>query len=125
MKFKPGDKKPINSGRKKGKLNAKTEHFFEICEKMNHDPVTFNVMLAQNDWQSLGYPNRTFTSFTKSGETFETDYISVNDRVSANNKLLEFMYPKRKAIEVTSGEKDNTAIILAYNPKELKPSVKK
>lgn len=119
MPFVKGQKK--TGGRPKGQPNKKTDHFFELCQKHGHDPVEFNIMLAKNDWQALGYPSRTYSIFTKSGDSYEQDYIGISDRITANNKLLDFMYPKRKAIEITNPEgEQNNAILVAYNPAMLK-----
>lgn len=119
MPFVKGQKK--TGGRPKGTPNKKTEHFFDLCKKHKHDPVEFNIMLAKNDWKALGYPSRTYSIFTKSGDSYEQDYIGIGDRITANNKLLDFMYPKRKAIEISNPEgEQNNAIVLAYNPNLLK-----
>lgn len=109
--------------RPKGIANKKTDYFFDACGKLKHDPVEFNIRVAQNDWKSLGYEERTYTVHTKSGGSYEQDYITVADRITANNKLLDFMFPKRKAIELTSpaDEKDGV-IFMAYDPKKLKPA---
>ncbi len=107
-------------GRTKGTPNKKTEHFFDICTKRNHDPVEFNVMIAQNDWEALGYSKPTVTVYTKTGDSYEQDVISVSDRMSANNKLLDFMYPKRKSVEITNSEDSSNVFLMAYNPKTMK-----
>lgn len=117
MGFKKGKEK--TGGRKAGVPNKKTEHFFEMCDKYGFDPVEFNINVAMNNWKALGYPNRTYQVSTGDG-VIEVDFIELKDRVNANNKLLDFMYPKRKAIEVTNDTGEQKGFILAYNPNDLK-----
>jgi hypothetical protein len=113
-------------GRIKGTPNKKTEHFFELCDKHDHDPVEFNILVAKNDWEALGYEKPTITCYTKSGDSYEQDRITVTDRMQANNKLLEFMYPKRKAIEISnSDESDKGTFTLNYSRGSLQQAQQK
>lgn len=112
--------KKKTGGRTKGTPNKKTEDFFERCAQQGHDPILFNILVAKNDWQALGYESGTVTVFTKSGDSYEQDRISIADRISANNKLLDFMYPKRKAVEHSVSDESRPPIVLAYSDSGLK-----
>lgn len=113
------------SGRKAGTPNRKTEEFFDKCAQHSHDPILFNILVAKNDWAALGYLSPTILVTNKNGQTFEEDRISIEARLSANNKLLDFMYPKRKALEFVDdkGEASNT-IKLSYSVESLKDAAK-
>ena len=85
MAFKPGDKKPEGSGRKKGQLSKKTMLLAEILEASNYCPVEKILSIFKNPKASL----------------------SDSDKVRFNLELMSYLYPKRKAIEVkqeTSGK---------------------
>lgn len=113
--------KAKTGGRKAGTPNKKTEDFFDKCEKLGHDPITFNILIAQNKYRELGYDSATVTVYTKSGDSYEQDRISIETRLAANNKLLEFMYPKRKAIEHKISDEDKkAAFTFAYNTGPMK-----
>ena len=108
-------------GRVKGTPNKKTEDFFNICEEMGHNPIEFNILVAQNDWAALGYDSATTIMYTKAGDPFEVDRIDMPTRLAANNKLLDFMYPKRKSVELSTGDDDKKGfIVLGYDPNKLK-----
>lgn len=116
--------KKKTGGRIKGTPNKKTEDFFERCAQEDHDPVLFNIRVAKNDWLSLGYESGTITVFTKSGDSYEQDRITMAERLSANNKLLDFMYPKRKAIEHSTSEEAKKAFTFNYQTAPMKQNDK-
>ncbi len=120
MGFKVGTKKPEGSGRKKGTPNRKTDEFFDLCKKHNHNPIEFNIMIAKNMWKEIGYETPTVTVFTKSGDSYEEDRIKIEHRITANNKLLDFMYPKVKALEITNKDEGPLTFNLNYNPADFK-----
>ena len=77
MTFTPGDKRPKYGGRKKGSTNKKTQEFQDILDAMKFSP-------AREAIKSLRL---------------------VDDPIKHAElciKLMEFIYPKRKAIDVSS-----------------------
>lgn len=117
-----GGKKP------KGTPNKPTLDFFTKCEKLKHDPIAFNIAVAKGDWRALGYEKGTETQFNKFGDELEVDRITVDHRLAANNKLLEFMYPKRRSIDFSpfdDDENNNKGFVLAYNLPSLETQAKK
>jgi len=72
MAFKPGHQK--RGGRTKGTPNKSTQALSELLEELNHDPLK---------------------------ETINTlPLLNPSDRVKTNLKLLEFIYPRKKAMEI-------------------------
>lgn len=106
-------------GQHKVKRKQNSDNFFKACKKQEHDPIEFNILVAKNDWAALGFTSPTYTCYTKSGDTYEMNHITVDHRLSANNKLLDFMYAKKKAIEITPPETPNQAFTFAYSVASL------
>jgi|SRR6185437_457708 len=73
--FKPGDPRPPNSGRKKGKPNKKTEALHELLLASGLEPVENLKRLLPT--------------------------LEPEKQADVYLKLLEFIYPKRKAVEIT------------------------
>lgn len=97
MAYPKGAPKPANSGRKKGVLNRKTEDLMAKCEARGID--VFDALLE-------------YVVLPSSPEI----------RLSALKELCQYLYPKRKALEV-SGELNNP--YLEKPLEELKALVKK
>ncbi len=88
------------SGRKAGTPNKKTADLLERSKKLGIDPFTVLLMFCKRDWKGLGYKSGTILKATKSGECFEVDVITPDNQLTAACAAAQYMYPKRKAIEV-------------------------
>lgn len=77
-----GQPRPPGSGRQKGTPNKKTQAFIDLCEQRGFNPGEALILIAQ---------------------TAEDESI----RFAATKEACSFVYPKRKAVEVTGkdGEK--------------------
>lgn len=109
-------------GRQKGTPNKTTEHIFDVCERMKFDPIINLVHIATNNWEALGYTSEHIERLGFGGQVAYEDRISIKDRSNASEKLVDYMYPKRKAIEVKTDATKDTTINLNYNPAALKES---
>lgn len=90
MAFKPGDKKPEASGRQKGTVNKKTQILLDIFEEADYCPAVELLKILKGE---------------KVGEKF---ILLEDDKIAdIHLKLMEYKFPKRKAIEHTGkdGEK--------------------
>lgn len=103
-------------GRTKGTPNRKTEHIFEMCEKKKFDPIEFLILVAQGEWKKIGYLAATRPKFGPGGLIVDEEWITMDHRIEASKKLADFMYPKRKAIEL-SGAQDESPLTISYVPK--------
>lgn len=70
-----GKPRPPNAGRKKGKLNRKTDALFDLCDEMGINPFEALLRLSQN--------------------------IDVEIQLGALKEICKYLYPQRKAIEHT------------------------
>lgn len=91
---KKGEKTP-GSGRQKGTPNKVTQSLEEKCALMGVDVFEEMLKIATNE----EHP----------------------DRFSCLKELAQYLYPKRKALEISNGEGDGFRVILCdYSSKELK-----
>ena len=91
--FKPGQPRPANAGRKKGTPNKKTVAFQQLLEKHNFDPGE-ELIYVYNETKSLYKMHRKKKSYQSALDALE------NMQTTAD-KICQFVYPKKKAIEHT------------------------
>ncbi len=103
--FKLGDKKPQNSGRKKGTLNRRTYDARQLAESLDLDPLALLLNIAKGDWKALGYTEGTITKVNM-GIAYEESLISLENRLSAAKEAIKFLYPQLKSVEISG--KDGT-----------------
>jgi hypothetical protein len=87
-------------GRQKGTPNKKSLALLERAQALGVDPFEVLLRFAKGDWQGLGYDSPTEIIMTKTGP-MEKDRITPDHRLSAASQACQYLYPKRKAIEVT------------------------
>lgn len=81
MPFKPGDKKPENAGRKPGTPNKKTTQLLEIWAEYDFCPAEEILKILNN-------------------ESLRSQYLP-KELTDLLEKLMQYKFPKRKAIEHT------------------------
>lgn len=93
-----------NSGRTKGSPNRRTWDLVETLEKLGFDPLAKLVQLALDGEQDY-----------KQNRNNEMGPQYFSTTVKACTEMLSYVYPKRKAIDITSaGQKiDNLAALMA------------
>jgi hypothetical protein len=88
----PGSNRTPGSGRKKGTPNKRTGEAREVFVKHKIDPLEVLALMAKGDWKALGY---------KEGE--EPDQkLALELRFYAAKEGAQYLYPKRKAVEITN-----------------------
>lgn len=107
----PGVKKM--GGRVKGVPNKKTTTLIQKCEELKVDPFEILLLFAKGDWKALGYPmSKQVKSYTQSGEAIEEDVISPELRGQCAKEACQYLYPKRKAVELSSDEGTGFKIVV-------------
>lgn len=94
--FKPGQPKPANSGRKAGTPNKSTQEMLAVFEEFRYDPARALCELLPE--------------------------LEPSQQAMVHLKLMEFKYPKRKAVEVTGadgGAIEVTPVVPATNEERL------
>lgn len=107
-------------GRQKGTPNKSTEHIFNLCAKHNFDPVEVLILLAKKDWQALGYENEYLEKQGFQGVVTYEPMITTDHSIDATKTLVSYMFPKRKAIEITNEDKNSGVIFMAYDRNNIK-----
>lgn len=88
------------NGRPKGSPNRKTQELMDIAERLECNPFEVLLLFAKGDFESLGYEKITYRTF---GETTNTELtISPELRQKAAKDACEYLFPKRKSVEVTT-----------------------
>lgn len=105
---KPGG--PKTGGRKAGTANKKTVEAQEIADRNGINPFEILVWFAQGNWEKLGYDSQRVTKYGASGLPYQEDVISPELRQSSAGKAVEYLYPKRKAIEQSITDNTVTTI---------------
>lgn len=112
MAFK-GNPRDVGAGRKKGTPNKTTQSLMEKCEKLGCDPFEILLRFAMGDWQGLGYESRQELKYTsEDGSAVYEDVISPELRQKSAKEASEYLYPKRKAVELSSDEDKGFRVII-------------
>lgn len=108
-------------GRVKGTPNKKTEWIFELCEKLEFDPVETLIYIAKGDWQKLGYKSEVLIKSGFQGAITEELVVSMDHRTDAAKHLMKFMYPTRKAVDINTESENGKGFTInfGYDPKKL------
>lgn len=95
-----GDGKGRLGGRAKGTPNKATTDLQRLSAELGVHPFEILLHFAAGDWKALGYKQESYIEF---GKGFENDvlYIKPETRVKAAAEAAQYLYPKRKALELT------------------------
>jgi hypothetical protein len=121
---KTGTMRKKHGGRQKGTPNKSTEYLFELCKQNDFDPIQGLIWVAQNDWKSLGYDTGEIERQGFQGIVVTESVISLEHRVDAMKTLTAYMYPKRKAIEMSVDKDSVPTVVLAYSKEGVKDAAK-
>lgn len=116
MKGRPkGSIKTPGSGRKKGSPNKDSLPLEQKARELDVDPFLILLLFAKGDWESLGYKTATRTMCSKSGETYEVDSVTADHRLKAAGEACQYLYPKRKAIQMLTTITDGHDNVVQLN----------
>lgn len=99
MQFRPTGRTKAG-GRQKGTPNKRALRLQELAAELGVDPFEILLRFAGNDWKGLGYASGSTTKWTASGIEYEEDVITPQMRLLAAKEAVQYLEPKRKAIEV-------------------------
>lgn len=115
-------KKPKHRGRAKGTPNKRTQHLLDKAEELGVDPFEVVLLFAKGDWRALGYKSEYQEKSAGGGATYKELTITPELRQKSAADACKYLYPQRKAVDVTS---DGDKIPTAINFVEAKPKAKK
>lgn len=108
MPFQPGHK--FGKGRKKGQKNKDSIPLEEKCKELGVDPFEILLHFASGNWKKLGYKSETKTIF---GNNFSNEEYNIEPsiRSKAAAEACQYVYSKRKAIDVTHNHQEPLNIV--------------
>lgn len=89
-------------GRKKGSLNKSTLPALALAQKHNCNPLEILFMFANGDWKGLGYDSDVYHFEKAEGSVQMGFVITPNMRLSAAESSAKYLFPQKKAIELSS-----------------------
>jgi hypothetical protein len=99
---------PKTGGRKKNTPNRVTLPLMERAAALKCDPFEILCRFAMGDWKKLGYEAETRTVFAPAGIEMEEPVIKPELRMQAAKEACQYLYPKRKAIEIEDKREKET-----------------
>lgn len=98
MTFTPGCEKPRDSGRRPGQPNRDTLRLKELVDRLGCDPIEVLARVAMGDAVGLGLLP------VGSPAADAQLALPISLRVKAASELAGYIWPKRKALEVSMDE---------------------
>lgn len=98
--------------RPKGVPNRKTTELQEIAERIGVNPFEILCLFAKEDWKGLGYEKATYTKVFQDGGTMEIERISPELRFQAAKEASKYLFPQRKAVELSTQDDAGFKIIV-------------
>lgn len=104
-------------GRKKGVRNKDRLGLEERARRLGIDVFETLAHFAAGHWKELGYENECYVMENAQGATKIGYTISPEMRMKASTELMKYIYPQKKAIEMSSGSEGLTVKIVDYTKK--------
>lgn len=105
-------------GRKAGTVNKRTQEAIDLAKKLKVDPLEILLLITKGDWKALGYDSPTITKVTSEGFTVEVERIELDHRIKSAKEACNYIYPKRKSIEIKDEDGGPLARYLGMTPDE-------
>lgn len=109
---------PKSGGRKPGTPNKDATLLAEKAKELKCDPFEILLHFANGDFEALGYEKHQDKS-TPTGEVFQVLTIDPDLRARCAQKACDFLYPKRKALDISMDEETSKSFGLAYSAESL------
>lgn len=98
-------------GRQKGTPNKDPLALEARAKALGVDVFEIMVHFASGNWEKLGYDNECYFSETPKGEVKMGYTITPEMRMKASQELMKYIYPQKKAVEL-SGEVEGIKIVI-------------
>lgn len=106
-----------SGGRVKGTPNKKSLHLNERAKELGVDPFKILLHFAAGDYEALGY-KEIETKYDAQGKEISNLVITPELRCQAAEKACQYLYPKRKAVEISTGS-EGISINISTEDQEL------
>ncbi len=111
-------KKKKYGGRVKGTPNKDTSYIQERCNALGLEPIDAIIYFAMGNYEALKLPEY-FEKQGFQGITTMEPSISVDHRIDCLKTLVQYIYPKRKAVEHSVSEESKGSFTFNYNTKSM------
>lgn len=118
MAYPKGKPKPEGSGRAKGTKNKDVLGLEDRAKELGVDVFEILAHFAAGNWKKLGYLNEVYVSENAKGETKLGYTITPEMRMKASTELMKYIYPQKKAVELSNSESGFKLIIEDYSQKK-------
>lgn len=96
--------KQKTGGRQKGTPNRSSVPVAQKAEELGIDPFVILLHFAAGNWKALGYAEEQYVSNINEYGTYYKWTIDPSVRSKAAQEACSYLYPKRKALELTGEE---------------------
>lgn len=107
-------------GRKKGIPNKTTIQLEERARALGVDFFEIICLFAKGDWQALGYTEERYVTGSNDHGTFHKYTIDPAIRAKCALDGANFLYPKRKAVEMSSDPENPIDFVAKLDKEEMK-----
>lgn len=114
-----------SGGRKKGTPNKETVDARAIAERLGVDPFEVLLLFAIGDWKALGYDKANRLVSSNQYANIYEDTIPPALRKAAASDASQYLYPKRKAVELKDSDGNNLPIVMLTLPSNGRERKKK
>jgi hypothetical protein len=77
-----------------------------IAQRLGVNPLEILLHFASNNWEALGYDSADKRVATQDG-TVLVDRIETGERIAAASKACDYLYARRKSVELTDADGNN------------------
>lgn len=75
----------------------------EKARELRVDPFEILLLFAKGDWKALGYPSE-WDDKISNDVLYQVRIIEPRDRIVAAKEACKYIYPQRKAIDLTTDD---------------------
>lgn len=84
-----------------GAKNKRSQDLDTLIDASKLPLVAAYLAVLNADWATLGYGSETVQRFTKDGDPYEEERITLDHRVSAMRELMKYRYAQKRSVEVS------------------------
>lgn len=109
-----------HGGRVKGTPNKATEELQAKAKELGCDPFTILCLFAMGDWKRLGYPDEKYIAQDSEKSTTYKFHVDPAVRAKCAQEAVQYLYPKRKAVELSSSDESGLMVVIKDYTRESK-----
>lgn len=101
--------------RTKGSKNKRSFDAEELALRFDVDPLEVLLMIAAGDWKSLGFEEKSRTSFTPQGIEILEDNVPLSQRCQAAKEAAKYLYAAKQSVAISTGDSGIKIIVEDYS----------